>query len=404
MVNPRHVLIRSKQADLSELYTPTAAAEALAEPGSVQVDVEDLSARQLADVRRDPRMIAVAPVMPIQMITPAAVDNEGSPSADADSASTWGVAAVGADQCPYDGSGAVVAVLDTGIQRTHPAFTHLADRIVEENFTDEKPMPDQNGHGTHVCGTLFGGTVNGTRIGVAPGVARALVGKVLDANGQGATDGIFHAIMWADDHGADIISMSLGLDFPGYVEWLRTQRGLPTELAVSIALEGYRANMRAFDALSRWLTARSLGSKTATLVTAAAGNESRTNENPDWKIITAPPAAADGFISVGAIQQAPDPKQPYSMASFSNTGANVVAPGVDVMSAKLRGGLVSFSGTSMATPHVAGVAALWAQKLRDQAGYIDQTELVARVVGSAKQLPWIDRGDAGAGLIKAPAD
>jgi subtilisin family serine protease len=85
---------------------------------------------------------------------------------------------VGADTSPFSGDGIVVAVLDTGIDASHPAFEGVD--IVQKDFTGEG-VGDQHGHGTHCAGTIFGRTSEGTRIGVAPGVKKALIGKYWSA-------------------------------------------------------------------------------------------------------------------------------------------------------------------------------------------------------------------------------
>ena len=122
---------------------------------------------------------------------------------------------MGADTSPFTAKGVTVAVLDTGIDATHPAFEGV--ELIQKDFTGEG-RGDKNGHGTHVAGTIFGQTVDGLRIGVAPGIGRALVGKVLDALGGGSTQSIAEAIQWALNSGANVISMSLGMDFPGLVK------------------------------------------------------------------------------------------------------------------------------------------------------------------------------------------
>ena len=92
----------------------------------------------------------------------------------------WGIASVRADRSPYSGRGVTVAVLDTGIDTSHPAFAGVD--ILEQDFTGEG-NGDVDGHGTHCAGTIFGRDVSGQRIGVARGISRALIGKVLGQNG-----------------------------------------------------------------------------------------------------------------------------------------------------------------------------------------------------------------------------
>jgi subtilisin family serine protease len=107
--------------------------------------------------------------------------------------------------------------------------------ITERDFTGEG-NGDLEGHGTHCAGTIFGRDVSSTRIGVARGVKTALIGKVLGSQG-GSSESIVTAIQWAVDNGAHVISMSLGMDFPGFQKQLQ-QSGLPPELATSLAWKG----------------------------------------------------------------------------------------------------------------------------------------------------------------------
>jgi subtilisin family serine protease len=289
----------------------------------------------------------------------------------------------------------VGAVLDTGIDPAHPAFAGV--ELECRNFTDAGP-DDEDGHGTHCAGTIFGRPVNGTRIGVATGVKKALIGKVLGGNG-GGSDVIMQAIQWAVNGGATVVSMSLGIDFPGYVSAL-TRRGVPTDLATSMALEGYRANVLLFEKLASLIKAQGAFMQ-ASLLIAAAGNESRRSENPDYEVSVSPPAVADGIVSVAALGQG---SNGFTIAPFSNIGARVSGPGVGIVSAEPGGGLTSMSGTSMATPHVAGVAALWAEKLK-KSGQLNGQLLADRLVGSASAdgvKPGFDPEDIGAGLVRAP--
>ena len=95
---------------------------------------------------------------------------------------------------------------------------------------------------------------------MARGVQKVLIGKVLGDNG-GGSDAIVSAINWSIEEGANVISMSLGIDFPGFVEFLITQQGLPTDLATTIALEGYRQNVLLFERLASLVRAREASAK-----------------------------------------------------------------------------------------------------------------------------------------------
>jgi subtilisin family serine protease len=373
------------------------AGAAAVEPTSISVDVTALERGSEAHLARDRDVLEVAPVMPMRLIAPVATDGDGA-AAPAAPTSDWGIRAVGADTSPFTGDGILVAVLDTGIDRTHPAFAGMT--LVEKDFTGEGDG-DIHGHGTHCAGTIFGRDVNGVRIGVARGVQRALVGKILGRTG-GDSERIVEAIQWARSQGATVISMSVGIDFPGYQAALQAE-GLPPELATSRALEAYRRNVSLFEKLTGLLNA--MGGITPgsqpTVMIAAAGNESRRQQNPDFKIAVSPPAVADGIISVAAVGQEGNE---FVVAPFSNTGALVAGPGVGITSAAVGGGLRVMSGTSMATPYVAGVSALWAQRIR-QRGNLTAAVLSAQVIGNAslqRLKAGFDPVDVGSGLVQAP--
>jgi subtilisin family serine protease len=339
------------------------------------------------DQRRQPGRF-VAETMPLKLIEPFE-EPDVTPSAGV----TWGVEAVGALDSTLTGAGITVAVLDTGIEAGHPAFAGI--EIVERDFTGSGDG-DTHGHGTHCAGTIAGRDVDGTRFGVAQGVTRLLAGKVLGGEG-GGTDTIAAAIQWAVDEGAHVISMSLGIDFPGFVRRLQ-DAGWATEPATSRALAAYRDNLRLLEALASFVTARFEFGRSAILV-AAAGNESERTAPDPYTIDVAPPAASLGFVSVAALGQA---GTDLEVASFSNTGATLAGPGVGVTSAGLGGGLQTMSGTSMATPHVAGVAALWAERLLTDTGTVDPDLLSDRLVGNARSLTGLSFADGGAGLVRAP--
>jgi subtilisin family serine protease len=357
------------------------------------VEVSELTQGKLRSLRRDRSIVDFALPMPMKLIRPLKTSSARLRKAPK---ASWGVEAVGAVGCPFTGDGIVVAVLDTGIDMGHAAFSGV--KIIRENFTKEAAA-DLDGHGTHCAGTIFGRPVDGCTIGIAPGVRKALIGKVIGAE-VGSSEAIFEAILWAFKNDAQVVSMSLGIDFPGYQRAL-VDRGYPREVATSLALEGYRSNIRMFDRLSNLVSPRDQFTPGLILV-AASGNESRREKDKRYRIMVSPPAVAEQFVSVAAVAQTSDSGRPYAIATFSNYGARVAAPGVDIWSAKAGGRLVSLSGTSMATPHVAGVAALWAEKLLKENGRFRAAEVIAKMEGTARLTTGLDAEDVGVGLVQAP--
>jgi subtilisin family serine protease len=363
----------------------------------MRVEVEELEPSDIADLRRNPEVVSIAPSMPVQLIKPTAIN---AAEARTGSGTTWGVEVTGAADSPFTGKGIAVAVLDTGIDANHEAFQGV--QLIQRDFTGEGDG-DNNGHGTHCAGTIFGQVVNGYRFGVAPGIEKAIIGKVLGSQGGGSTQQIYEAILWAMQQGAHVISMSLGLDFPGLVQRL-VDNDFPVDLATSLALEDYRANVRLFEKLAALAQARGAFFQ-GTLMIAASGNESKRDIDTNYEVAVAPPAAADGIVSVGALGTAGEPHNALTVGSFSNTGPNVSGPGVDIYSAKAGGGYVEFTGTSMATPHVAGIAALWGEKLLFTTNAVPIGQLSALLVGQAKTdrlASGFDPLDVGAGLVQAP--
>ncbi|WP_326702214.1 S8 family peptidase [Streptomyces cyaneofuscatus] len=240
----------------------------------------------------------------------------------------------------FDGAGVKVAVLDTGVDETHPDLKGV--EIAQKNFSGSKNTVDHVGHGTHVASALAGsGAKSGKHRGVAPG-AKILDAKVLDDEGSGEDSGIIAGMQWAADSGARIANLSLGGE--------DTAEHDPLEAAV--------------DRIS---------AASGILFVIAAGNE-----GPDASTIGSPGSAASA-LTVGAV----DRKD--RIADFSSTGPtadgslkpDLTAPGVGIVAAKAAKGAegtpaapgyVSMSGTSMATPHVAGAAAVLAQRHPDWTG------------------------------------
>jgi major intracellular serine protease len=223
------------------------------------------------------------------------------------------------------GKGIVVAVLDTGIDRDHP---DLKDQIIGgRNFTDEgktDDFTDNNGHGTHVAGTIAAVENGSGVVGVAP-EAKLLICKVLDKNGSGGYSGITKGIKWATN-------------------W----RGKNNERVriISMSLGGSYNDPKMYQAI---LEACSAG----IVVVVASGNEGDNYNEPN-KYEYGYPALYNECITIAACD---DQKK---LAYFSNEHLQVdmIAAGVDVLSTYPKSQYAVLSGTSMATPHISGALAL----------------------------------------------
>ncbi|MGY1671989.1 S8 family serine peptidase [Geodermatophilus sp. SYSU D00710] len=281
-------------------------------------------------------------------------------------AATWGVQAVQAPTSPFTGRGIRVAVLDTGLDLAHPDFAGRT--VTAESFVaGVTSAQDGHGHGTHCAGTACGPRVPpaGPRYGIAS-EAELYVGKVLSDEGSGEDGGILAGIDWAVANGCAVVSMSLGADV--------------AEAHPPYSAAGRRALQQ------------------GSLVIVAAGNNAD-RENGEYGFVGAPANSVE-IVAVGAL----DPRLAtawFSARSLAAPGGevDVAGPGVDVLSTwPMPARYETISGTSMATPHVAGLAALWAEAT-GRRGY----ELWATLTQAARRLPE-PSVDVGSGLVLAPQE
>lgn len=267
----------------------------------------------------------------------------------------------------FTGKGIRVAVLDTGMDLNHPDFAGRT--IITASFIQGQSVQDGHGHGTHCIGTACG-----PRNPVDPAVPRygiayestIYAGKVLSDEGSGSDGGILAGINWALANKCEVISMSLG--------------GAASGPGFSQIFENVAANVLA----------------KGTLIVAAAGNDS---VRPGVIRPVSHPANCPSIMAVGAVDKT------GKVARFSNRGiyapygrVDIAGPGVEVFSStKLPEKYATWNGTSMATPHVAGIAALLAQQSKSNRGYA----LWKKLLSMAKPLQE-PTSDVGAGLVQAP--
>jgi subtilisin family serine protease len=372
------------------------------QPDAEIVTIESFDEREAADVARDPDL-AVSPSIPVSLVRPVDTESDAAERLVQEAkerGGSWGVLEVAPEADKKAGSNMVVAVLDTGIEQDHPAFRGVT--LETRNFSRSPHDGDIYGHGTHCAATIFGRDVDGVRIGVARGVRRALIGKVLDDKGCGDTTAIAQAIQWAHQHGAQIISLSLGLDFASVMEFHENERGKAREEAFSIALSSFRDTVRVFDALVHSLNTLTVLQRRGLILVAASGNESARKAEKPYVVDVSLPAAALGVLSTGAVARGPNG---YEIADFSNANPQLCAPGVDIVSAKLGGDLSPGSGTSMATPHIAGLAALWWERTLRENPNADGELVRRKLLDSCRTdgfAPGVRIADRGAGLARAP--
>jgi thermitase len=234
----------------------------------------------------------------------------GTPDADIDAPEGWDVAGMGA--FPATG-GVKVGIVDTGITQNHE---DLVGKTVDcgqsvSGLIQTGSCLDDNGHGTHVAGTIAAIANNGRGVtGVAFNSPLSIC-KALNSAGSGSTSDVASCITWEADRGAKVISMSLGG---------------PAATTLQNAV--------------RYATSHDA------LVIAAAGNNGNATLNY--------PAAYAEVVSVAAT----DSRDAHASFSNANSDVEIAAPGVNIVSTYNNGGYATLSGTSMATPHVSGVAAV----------------------------------------------
>ena len=252
----------------------------------------------------------------------------------------WGLTTLEAEQLWEAGpaGGQVVAVVDSGVDDGHPDLAGVVRPGIDLVTGNGDGTLDENGHGTHVAGIVAAVTGNGIGgAGLAQG-ARVLAVRVLDAEGSGYDSDVAEGVVWAVDHGATVVNLSLG----------GTSESSLLSAAVRYALDRQ------------------------VVVVASSGNAGATGDPIKY------PAATAGVLAVGAVDKA------GVRPTWSSTGAHLglAAPGVGIVSTVPGGAYASWSGTSMAAPFVAAAAAL----LRTTEPSLTAAAVRDRLVGTARDL------------------
>lgn len=284
----------------------------------------------------------------------------------------WGLKAIGMERAQYTGKGVDVCILDTGLETSHPDFS--SEEIEGKSFIDgEDWNRDPNGHGTHCAGIATGNirSDTGKRYGIAGG-CNLKIAKVLSDSGRGTTSSVIDAIDWAITKKFRILSLSLASPVN-----LNDQ---PSVLFETIGQRALENNC---------------------LIIAAAGNDSNRPQIPQPVSM---PANSKSILAVAAVDGQ------MRVARFSNAGLNpstggnvdVCAPGVDIMSAYPKNSknkkffYYAMSGTSMAAPHVSGLAALYMEQFPEKSA----KEIWELIENKARPIEGIKYRDIGNGLIQ----
>jgi subtilisin len=331
--------------------------------GLVHADRDQLTALR-AGIGAD--LLAIEPERFVRAIELASGAPPPPPPTPNETQLTWGLQATRVARSQFSGRGVRIAVLDTGIDLQHPDFA--ARSIVSQSFVADAAVDDANGHGTYCAGVACGPSspAQPPRYGVA-GDAELYVGKVIGDDGNGADGNILAGIDWAVRGGCAVISLSVGTPVaPG----------------------------EPYSPLYEQVAQRALAA--GTLIIAAAGNDSL---RPDSIAPVDHPANCPSILAVAAIDEYLR-IAPFSCGGINPDGGeiNLAAPGVAIRSSWTRPDLYrTDSGTSMATPYVAGIAALLAEANPSSRG----RDLQALLTHGAQSLALPAR-DVGAGLIQAP--
>lgn len=300
------------------------------------------------DAQKSPEVAAVAIDTRVRVKT----DYTGSQWAlsDLNATATWTMST---------GSGVKVAVVDTGVQATHPDLSGRvlsgAEFVSGGGVSTGNGQDDQNGHGTHVSGIIAADRDGDLVTGIAPS-SSILPVRVLDSSGSGWNSDVDAGIIWAADNGADVINLSLGGS---------------SSSSVDAAAISYAVNTK------------------HVAVFAAAGNGGA-GASPNY------PAAYPGAVGVSAVDSS------NTIAGFSNRGSYVdlAAPGVSIISDYPTSTVATMSGTSMATPYASGSAAVALSALRGRNPAATGTEVTGALQSTATDLGAAGRDDNyGHGLV-----
>jgi subtilisin family serine protease len=350
--------------------TATRSVDAVSFCENLGVAVVDVPPEQLMTNARSISDSSILIVEPERYVYPIVATSDVEVKSNFDELeTTWGLQATGVSELDksVSGIGIKIAIIDSGLDLAHPDFQRR--KIVSKSFVEDA-LEDGSGHGTHCAGTAAGplSPIDSPRYGIAYD-AELYIAKVFPKEeNAGATDNdIIQAMEWAIKSGCHIISMSLG--------------------AVTSPGDTYS---RVYEAVARRALNR------GTLIIAAAGNSS--NRAAGVVNPVAMPANSPSVMAVAAIDSG------FQVANFSDGGINpeggeinIAAPGVDVYSSvPMPRKYARFNGTSMATPHVTGIAALYAQVT----GFRGQ-QLWDVIIQNAQDIG-LPAKDVGAGLVQAP--